>query len=170
MLSNPNVLLDDLVLLRDLANGFLVQRVGAQSYHMVAATHPSYRHEGDLTASQTGKLIGVVPVTGVVESIVLSVGTNIVSSTGTDGVTATASVNGSTLTTTHPAITSSAGSGFRCTAQGHGTASVIRTDGTQNVTRGSLLTVDLTRTAAGTVSTEAHNVVVMVVIRATQPM
>ena len=73
------------------------------------------------------------------------------------------------LTSTSPSVTAGDGSGFVSTAQGAGTAATIKSDGTQNVTRGDVLTVDVARTANGTVSSEAGDVVVLMVIRANQP-
>ncbi len=168
-LSVPNRFLDDLALSRDGDTGLLRQTRGAESFVMLGSVHAQFRHEGDLTSSLTGKLLGVVPVDGVVVAVHLSLGANIDSSLTTDGVEAVAKVNGVTLTTTHPKITDAAGAGFRSTARGHGTASVVKTDGTQNVLRGDVLTVDLNRAAAGTITTEASNLVVLVVIRADKP-
>lgn len=128
-----------------------------------------YRHEGDLTGSLTGKVVGAVPVEGTIRGVYLTVGTNLQSTTSTDGVTAVARINGAAVTSTHPKITSAAGSGFKSTAQGDGTTGAVKTDGTADVLRGDLLTVDLTRTAAGTVSVEASNVVVLVVIGVKKP-
>lgn len=159
---------DDLVLAPDTTNGCLTQSFDGKTYHCLGAVHVQSGYAGALTSSQNGRLGGVVPVTGVVQTVTLSVGTNLQSSTGADGITATAKVNGVALTTTAPRITSAAGSGFRSTARGQGTAAVVKTDGTQNVQRGDVITVDLTRTAGGTVSVEAADVVVLVVVRAAQ--
>ena len=128
----------------------------------VGATFASFTHEGDVTATLTDKLIGAVALNGVVTDVTLSLGTNIVSDTGADGLSATVKVNGTPVTTTDPAITSASGGGQRSTAQGDGTAAVIQTDGTQNVSHGDVLTVDITRTANGVVSTEPAQAVVLV--------
>jgi hypothetical protein len=160
---------DDLALLPSLDHGFLIQRYNGTTFNLVGSVHAAYRHEGTLTASQTGKLVGVVPIDGRVTDVILSVGTNLQSSNSGDGISAAAMVNGTVLTATPPALSSGAGGGFRSTAQGHGTAAAIKTDGTQNVRRGDVLTVDLTRTAAGTVSVETTHVVVLIVIRAARP-
>jgi hypothetical protein len=165
----PNRLANVTSLLPDPSLGWLTQKSGATSYALVGTVHAQYRNEGSLAASQSGKLVGIVPADGVVSGVILSVGTNIDSTTTTDGLSATAKVKGVTLTTTDPKITKAAGSGFRSTAQGHGTAAVVKSDGTQNVLKGDVLTVDVTRTAAGTIATEAANVVVMVVVRAGKP-
>lgn len=153
----------------DPSTGWLKQKYNTTTYALIGSTQVQYRNEGTLTATRTGKLMGIVPVDGVVSNVILSVGSNIVSTSSVDGVTATVKVNGTSVTGTDPKITSAAGSGFRSTSQGHGTAAIIKTDGTQNVTRGSVLTVDLTRSASGSVSVEATNVVVMITIRASQP-
>ncbi len=128
----------------------------------LGSAFPSSTHPGPLTASVTGQLIAAAPLNATVTAVSLSLGTNTVSTTPTDGVSATVKVNGAPVTTTDPAITAAAGTGFRSTAQGHGTTAVIQTDGTQNLQPGDLLTVDLTPTAAGTVSTQPADIVVTV--------
>ena len=128
----------------------------------VGAQFVSFMHDGDLTSSLTDTLMGDVPIGGVVTAVTLSLGTNMVSSTGADGVSATVKVNGTAVTTVDPLITSAAGTGHRSTTQSDGTAAVIKTDGTQNVNAGDVLTVDLTRTAVGTVTTQPAHVVVTV--------
>lgn len=125
-------------------------------------------HPGPVSASVTGQLMGVVPVSGVVTDVVLSLGNNIDSSIPQDGLSATAKVNGVTLTSTDPAITCAAGPGFRSTARGDGTAAVVKTNGVQFVRRGDVLSVDLTRTAAGTIAADAAEAVVLIVIRVAQ--
>ncbi|MAE62302.1 MAG: hypothetical protein CMJ49_13215 [Planctomycetaceae bacterium] len=124
--------------------------------------------EGDLTASQTDQLIGVVPIDGQVVGIILSVGANIDSDTDADSLTATAKVNGTALATVDPKITDLDGTGFRSTAQGDGTAATLKTDGTELVTKGDVLTVDLTRTVIGTVTGEFRHVVVLIVVEPSQ--
>lgn len=167
--SLPNKLPDDTVLVVNRENGFLSQRYNGKSYNLVGAVQVQYRHEGDLTASQVGKLMGAVSITGTVTDVVLSAGTNLDSSVSSDHVRATVKVNGVAVTSTDPSIGDAAGIGFRSTARGDGTAAVIKSDGSENVQKGDVLTVDLTRSVSGTVSTEAANVCVMVVIRAGQP-
>ncbi len=169
VLSVPNVLADDLVLLPNLNNGFLSQRFNGETYNFVGTAHAQFAHEGNLVASQTNKIMGIVPIDGVVTNVILSLGTNLVTDTSTDGISATAKVNSVALTSTDPQITVAAGAGFRSTAQGSGTAAVIKSDGTENVQRGDVLTVDITRTVVGTVTNEASNIIVLVVIRADQP-
>jgi hypothetical protein len=168
-LAMPAAMADALQLFINRDNGFLTQRFDNVSFNMVGAVHVQSVHEGDLDASQLGKLIGTVPIAGTVADVILSIGDNIVSSDSDDGVTATVKVNGTTLTTTHPQITDAAGTGMRSTAQGHGTAAIIQTDGTQDVARGDVVSVDLTRTANGSISSEASDVVVLIVIRVDQP-
>ncbi|MHB1156097.1 MAG: hypothetical protein ACYC26_04580 [Phycisphaerales bacterium] len=165
----PSKLPDVTTLGPDAATGYLREQYNGATFTLIGSSSEQYRHEGALSATLTGKLIGVVPVSGTVVDVVLSIGTNMQSSVGTDGVTATAKVNGTTLTNTEPKITSAAGAGFKSTARGHGTVAVAKTDGTQVVQKGDVLTVDLTRTTGGTLSQEATNVVAMVVIRAGRP-
>lgn len=131
--------------------------------------HAEHNFEGDLTASQTDQLIGVVPIDGTVVDVILSVGANIDSDTDADSLAAAAKVNGTTLTTDDPSITDVDGTGFRSTAQGDGSAATVKSDGTEQVTKGDVLTVDLTRTVVGTVTSEFHHVVVLVVIEPSQP-
>jgi hypothetical protein len=156
-------------LLPDPSTGWLMQRYAGQAYTLVGALSVQHKHGGALNSSQSGQLLGVVPIDGVVSDVVLSVGANIESDNSADGVAAVVSVNGVGLTTTSPQITDAAGSGFRSTAQGDGAAAVVKTDGTEQVSKGDVLTVDLTRTAAGTVSSEATDVVVLVVVRGSKP-
>ncbi len=167
--SLPNKLADDTWLSPNVVNGFLTQRFNGTAYNLVGTVHVAFDHEGNVTTSQTGKLMGAVPIDGVVSDVILSVGTNIQSNTSTDGLIATVKANGTGLAVTNPQLTAGDGTGFRSTAQGDGTAAVIKSDGTQNVTQGDMFTVDLSRTAGGSVSVEAANAVVMVVIRANQP-
>lgn len=156
-------------LLIDHNTGYLQQRYGSTAYHMVGCVHPQYQHPGELTASLTDQLVGIVPVDGKISDIILTIGSNIQSSTGTDNITAVAKVNAATLTTTHPSLSSAAGLGTLSTAQGAGTAAVLKADGTQLVQQGDLLTLDLTRTAAGSITNEASDIAVMIVIRANKP-
>ena len=128
----------------------------------VGSQFVSLTHEGDLTTSLTDKLMGAVSIGGVISGVELSIGTNLESSNGGDGLSAMVKMNTTTLTIIDPSITAAVGSGPRSTAQGHGTAAVIKTDGTQNVNAGDVLSVDITRTASGTVTTQPAHVVVTV--------
>lgn len=166
----PQQLSGPITLLPDTDAGFLTQRYGSATLHLLAMSHLAFNHEGDLTASQSGKLVGVVPIDGVVHDIVLTVGSNIVSDDPADGVTATTMVNGVAATTTDPSLSAGDGSGHRSTAQGDGTPAAVTTDGTEQVGRGDVITVDLTRTANGTISSEASDVMVLVIIQASRPI
>ncbi|HEX7009980.1 MAG TPA: hypothetical protein VF184_08360 [Phycisphaeraceae bacterium] len=168
-LSLPAVLPFDSILRVNKATGFLQQEYAGTSYDLIGVAHVQFGYEGELTASLTGRLIGAVPIDGVVSGVVLSVGANLQSDQGADGITATVKVNGVSLCATDPTITSAAGAGFRSTAQGDGTAAVVKSDGTQQVSKGDVLMLDLTRTAGGTISTEARDVVVLIIIRASKP-
>jgi hypothetical protein len=160
---------DVTALLPDPATGWLRQRFAADAYALVGVVHLEAVHEGTLTASQIGRLLGAVPAAGEVTDVVISVGQNIVSDNAADGVAATVKVNGTAVTTTSPQITDAAGPGFRSTAQGDGTPATIKSDGTEQVARGDVLAVDLTRTVNGTVSSEAADLAVLVIIRAAGP-
>ncbi len=149
----------------DAASGWLRQRFLGDSYALVGVLPVSYARPGELTASVGDALIGAVPADGVVSDVILSVGGNIESDDAGDGVAAVAAVNGTPLTTTPPAITDAAGAGFRSTARGDGTPASVKTDGTEQVSRGDVLTVTLTRTANGTITSEVRDATVLVVIR-----
>lgn len=169
VLGLPNLLPDDLVLIPDTTHGFITQRYNGKTLTPVASLPCQFTHTGDLSASISSALIGAAPIDGTISRVILSHGTNIQSSQPADHVTAEVFVNGTALCTTHPAISSAAGTGFRSTARGHGTPAVIKTDGTQTVQRGDLLTLNLTRTVSGTITNEASHIAVLIVIRATQP-
>jgi hypothetical protein len=122
-------------------------------------------HPGSISASVTGQLAGVVPSGGTVIDVVLSLGGNIVSDNSADGITVAAKVNGVALTSTDPGISSSDGAGFASTDQGAGVPAVVKSDGSEQVSRGDILTIDLIRSASGIVSNEATDAVAMVVIQ-----
>jgi len=122
-------------------------------------------HPGPVTTTVNGLLAGVVPFDGTVTDVVLSLGSNITSDNPVDGIVAVAKVNGVALTSTDPAISSSDGVGFTSTAQGAGVSAVVKADGSEQVTRGDIITADLIRSASGIVSNEATDAAVMVVIK-----
>lgn len=152
-------------LLPDMSTGWLNQRFGADTYALIGVLPIGYQRGGDLAATLTDQMLGVVPANGAVSDVILSLGSNIESDTSTDGVAATVSVNGTALTSTNPIITDADGAGFRCTDQGDGTAAVVKSDGTEQVARGDVLTVTLSRTAAGSISSEAADIGVLVIVR-----
>lgn len=131
---------------------------------MVGVMHISDTRNGTLNANDHGRVLGIVPANGEIVDVILSIGTNIQSSVGGDQISATVKVNGVSVTSTDPAVDSDAGSGLRCTGQGDGTSGVVKSDGAEQVSRGDLLEVDLTRTVSGTVSQEATQVAVLVVM------
>ncbi len=168
VLSLPNKLGNDSLLVPDLTNGFIQQDYGGQRYHMLGVLTQQLTYPGDLASTQTGLLLGAVPITGTIVDVTLSVGTNIASATTSDGIGATCYVNGSTLTTTPPALTANDGAGFKSTAQGDGTAAVLNGSYT-SVQRGDVITVDLQRNVSGSPTNEAADLVVLVVIQAAAP-
>jgi len=168
-LSLPEHLFTDTFLQVNTATGFLQQKYFNDTYELIGTVHPQYTHAGDLTASVTGALLGAVPIAGFVSDVILSIGDNIVSSDSADGVTATVKVNGAALTSTDPELTDGDGAGFVSTDQSAGTPATVKSDGTEQVQRGDILTVDLTRTANGSITNEPHNIAVLVVIRAAGP-
>ncbi|MEM7627282.1 MAG: hypothetical protein AAF333_16925 [Planctomycetota bacterium] len=167
--SLPELHPSDTVLRINPGHRFLDQSVGDTSFTIVGSTHQSFVHHGDLTTNQIDQPLGVVPLDGEVVAVVLSAAENLQSSNTGDGIDAVVKVNGVALITTAPALTSGDGAGFASTQRGDGTPAVIKTDGTEQVRRGDLFTLDLSRNVSGTVSTEARHPAVLVVIRAAQP-
>lgn len=156
-------------LLPNVGHGFLTQRYLGVTYGLVGTVHATFNHEGALGATVTGKLMGMASLEGVVSDVIVSVGQNMVSSLSSDGLAATVKVNGVAVTSSDPEIDSVDGTGFRSTGQGDGVGATVKSDGTEQVAKGDVLTVDVTRTGAGTVSSESQDVVVLVVIRANGP-
>ena len=145
-----------------------------QVYHqtalaVVGSVSVAHLHAGALTATDSDLPLGVVPLDGEVDTVLLSVGQNIASSDAADRVTAKVWVNGAALTTTPPSLAAGDGAGFLSTDRGDGTAAVVD-PAAAPVQRGDLLTLRLTRTVAGTVSQEATDLGVLVVIRARRPI
>lgn len=167
--SLPGLLPYDTVLKPNTTHHFLEQNYGSTTQTLVGSTHAAFLHAGDLTASLTDQPVGLVPLDGEIVAVVLSVGSNLQSSTAADGVAAVLKVNGTTATDTSAELTSADGPGFACTDQGDGTPATLKTDGSATVSRGDFITLDLTRTANGTVSVEASDLGVLVVIRAQRP-
>lgn len=157
----------DLVLDRD--TGWLRQRLFGQSLPLLGSIDVHHTHPGGLTASITARLIAAVPLPGRVTDITLSLGANLVTDNPADQISATVKVNGAALASTDPAIAVSDGAGFRATAQGEGVAAVIKSDGTQQVARGDILTVDLTRSVSGNLTSDAADLALLVTIVPDQP-
>ena len=167
--SLPQSFPTDTFLLVNKANGFLQQRYDGVAYNLSGAVYPQFTYDGALGASINGRLLGAVPVAGKVTDVVLSAGGNIVSSDDADGIAATVKVNGVSVVATSPQLTDADGAGFVSTARNDGTAAAIKSDGTEQVARGDVLTVDITRTANGSVSAEPTDIAVLVVIAVDQP-
>jgi len=168
-LSLPNVLPDDLLVFQDRTHGFIRQRYNGKSLTPLGMLPMVWLHSDELTASVNGELLGVVPCDGQIVAAHVSVGSNIESTTGSDGVSVSLTVNGNALTTSDAVLTSDDGAGFRSTAQGDGAAATLVANGTEHVTRGDLVTLSCTRTAAGSVSQEAEGVAVLVILRVSLP-
>jgi hypothetical protein len=164
-----NLLPDVTELAVDPTNGFLTQRYDGQTYPLLGTAAISHALPGDITASQVGVLIGPAPCDGVIDSVVLSLGRNVASSDPTDGLVAAVMVNGVAVCTTDPAIASAAGAGFRCTHQGDGTPATVKSDGSQQVNRGDILTLDLTLTANGSLAVDPADAAVLVLLRPSHP-
>lgn len=159
----------DLFLMPSLDHGFLTQRYNSHTLTPMCVSTVPWLKPGDMTTSVSEALMGVIPADGVVSDVLLSVADNIVSDQSSDGLEVKVRINGALVTSTHPAITDAAGTGFRCTAQSDGTAAQIVTNGDEQVTRGDLITVEIIRTAAGTITNQPSDVAVLVVIEASRP-
>jgi hypothetical protein len=154
----------------DRDTGYFTQSYLGETYHLLASTSLQWTHGGAFTATASGQLVGSAPISGEVVAVALSARLNTQSSDPADGLACTASVKGSALTATPATLTAAAGPGFRSTDQGDGGASTLVTDGTEVVSRGDLITVDLTYTANGTVSQQPTDLAVLVVIKADRPL
>lgn len=154
----------------DRTTGFLQQTYQGESYHLLGSQAMQWTHDGALSSTITDELVGSIPVSGEIVEVILSTRLNTQSSDTADGLSLDASINGNTLTTTPASLTATDGSGFRSTDQGDGAAASIVTDGTEQVSRGDLLAIDLSYTANGTVSQQPTDIAVLVVIKADQPI
>lgn len=168
-LSLPNLLPDDLVIFQDRSHGFIRQRYNGKNLVPLGMLPLTWLHSGALTASASDEMVGVVPCDGQIVAAHLSAGTNMASSTGTDGIAASLTVNGSALTSGDAELTSAGGGGFRSTAQGDGVAATLVSTGVEQVTRGDVVKLSLARTALGTVSQEASDIALLVLLRVSLP-
>jgi len=169
-LSLPLVMPDATRIEIDRATGYLRQSHLGQAYHLLGGNVLQWIHPGALTSSVTNQLVGSVPISGTVVAVILSTRLNTQSSDPADGLSCQASVNGNALTSAAATLTSTNGSGFRSTDQGDGVAATLVSNGTENVSRADLITIDLTTTANGSVSQQPTDVAVLVVIKADRPI
>lgn len=154
----------------DRDTGWLRQRrPNGPAYYLLGVVHVQRQHEGQLTTDQVGKLIGAAPLAGEVVDVALSLGANLETNDNDDHIRARVKVNGDELCTLDPSISVADGPGFRSTAQSDGAAAIVKDDGTQMLTAGDVLSLDLLRTANGTVTSEASDVVVLVTLRPLGP-
>lgn len=167
--SLPQRLPFDTVLKPHADHHFLQQSYGPTTHTLVGSTTVSFTHAENFTASVADQLMGPVPLAGRIVAVVMSVGGNLQSSDDADGLTVAVKVNGNTATQTPASLTAADGPGFASTDQADGSPATLKTDGSATVARGDLVTLDLTRAVNGTVSNEASNVGVIVVIRADRP-
>jgi hypothetical protein len=115
--------------------------------------------DGELTSSLAEQAIDVVPVNGTIDVVILTVGSNIVSTIGLDGVEASLKINGNELCTSKPAIKDNDGDGHRSTAQGEGTAPVLSGE-VASVAAGDVVSWALTLITMGSVSAYPSDVAV----------
>lgn len=169
VLSLPGRFPDDLVLLPDAQTGFLTQRYDNRTFGMIGVCTLQASFAGEVTDGVNPRFLGVAPQDGVITDVVLSVRLNLQSNHAGDAIAALVRRNGELVASTPPSLSSAAGTGFRSTAQGHGTPAAIVSGSIAQVRRGDVFTVDLNRTVGGTLSQEATDVAVLVVIRAAGP-
>lgn len=168
--SLPLVMPDVTRLQVDRDTGYLQQSHLGEAYHLLGGTALQWTHPGALASSPTSQLVGCAPVSGEIVAVILSARLNTQSSDNADGLSLNASVNGNPLTTAPATLTAADGSAFRSTDQGDGVAATIATDGTEDISRGDLITLDLTYTDNGTVSQQPTDLAVLVVIKADRPL
>lgn len=168
-LSLPSILPYDTHLAVDTTNGFLQQRYGPDVYALVGVHTLQATRAGDVTATETGGLLGAAPAAGSIVDAVLSLGTNLVTDQPADGLSLDIKVNGASALQTAASLTVADAAGRRSTAQGDGTPAAVLTNGSERVQRGDLLTFDLTRTVAGSLTQDAADAVVLVVIQSDGP-
>ena len=165
----PAVLPDATHLLVNRATGFLTQRHLGETYTLLGSSAMSWAYPGPLNANVPETLLGAIPISGEVSAVILSAGGNIESSDNADQYTCTVRINGAVVTIISPSLTAADGSGFVSTDQGQGTAGVIDITGVQNVSRGDVVTIQVTRTINGVVTVQPSDLAVLVVIRAGRP-
>ncbi|MEM8737671.1 MAG: hypothetical protein AAGG38_04235 [Planctomycetota bacterium] len=168
-LSVPELTAVDTVVSLHPEHRYLQQSRGGSTYNLVGAVHLSWVKSGQVSASVADAAVGVVPIDGRVTAVVLSMAGNMESTEAGDGVRVSARVNGAPLTAAPGELTSADGPGFVCTDQGAGTPTALVAGDGAAVRRGDLVTVDLDRQVAGTVTNEARDVAVLVVVRADCP-
>jgi len=142
---------------------------GAPTTLQRAPVHLQVALAGEITADATGHLLGVVPADGAIEDVILSVQENGSDSVDALDITATVSVNGTAVCTVDPAIDKTAAADAFATtaAAGSGiTQATVKSDGTEDVSKGDILSVDLALTRT-TPDTEITGPVVLVKIRPT---
>jgi len=169
-LSMPNLLAGDSRLDVDLSNGFIRQTYLGDTYHLLGGSDLQWSHAGAFSSTVTGQLVGGVPISGEIVAVVLSCRLNTQSSDSGDGLALDAYVNGAALTAVSGSLTASDGSGFRSTDQGDGSSASLVTSGVEDVSRGDVITIDLTYVNNGAVSQQPTDVCVMFVIKADRPI
>ncbi|MFW5682008.1 MAG: hypothetical protein ACOC1G_03295 [Phycisphaeraceae bacterium] len=167
-LAIPQLLPFDTVLSIDKTNGYLLQSFAGTSFTLLGVHTLQHLEPGDLTASHVDTPIGVVPADGTIEAVHLTLGDNLVTSDASDGIALDVKVNGNTALQSPAEITVANGSGTRSTANGDGDAGTVDS-GAATVSRGDMLTIDLTRTVQGTLTSDASDAVALIVFRAARP-
>lgn len=169
-LSLPLVMPDVTRLQLDRQTGYLQQSHLGDAYHLLGGTALQWTYPGALSTTLTDQLVGSAPVSGQVVAVILSARLNTQSIDPADGLSLNAYINGDPLTTAPATLTVADGPAFRSTDQGDGVAPALATDGTEVVSRGDLITLDLTYAGNGTVSQLPTDLGVLVVIKVDRPI
>ncbi len=114
-------------------------------------------YDGELMTSLPDAPVAVIPVSGTIDRVVFTIGSNIVSSVGIDGVEAILTINGTALCTTKPKIVDNDGPGLRSTARGDGVAAILDPSAA-SVQAGDLLRRSLTLMSMGTISQHPEDI------------
>ena len=165
----PGVLPADTELKVDRGSGFVVQSHNGVAHHLLGSVSVQQVLRGALTASVNGEVLGAVPVSGELVGLVVSAANNVESSASSDGISVALRRNGAVVTSSPAVLTSADGAGFVCTDQGDGTAAVVHGGTPLAVSRGDVLSVDVTLNTSGTVTQDMTDVVLSAVVRAAQP-
>lgn len=167
-LAIPQVIPFDTVLSIDKTNGYFRQTFAGTSFVLLGVHTLQHLQPGNLTATVTDLPIGVAPGDGTIDAVHLTLADNLVTDNSSDGIALGVKVNGTSALQSAAEITVADGAGTRSTAHGDGSPAAIDAAHAA-VSRGDLITLDLTRTVNGTLTSDAADAVALVVFRAARP-
>lgn len=167
-LAVPQLLPFDTVLSIDKSNGYFLQSFAGASFVLLGVHTLQHLQPGSVTASLTDVPIGVAPGDGTIDAVHLTLGSNLVTDDPADGIALDVKVNGVSALQSAAEITVADGTGTRSTANGDGAAGTIQSSAA-TVSRGDMLTIDLTRSVNGTLTSDAADAVALLVFRAARP-